>query len=169
MNTYELHDKLIELQSLQCEVDAHVEIWRRENITTALHEEFHEWYNTLELFKDWKKNRGKSKEVQLEELADCLAFALSLLNDDKRNLSLMRCIFITKRMENNSHQKGMLNEISKGYLFAKRVINTVFVQESEMAIELILDIAMLYYSLEDLFEAYERKSKINIQRQKENY
>lgn len=42
-------------------------------------------------------------------------------------------------------------------------------QTSEFALELILDIAMLYYSLDELFEAYKKKSMVNIQRQKEGY
>nr|DAD96604.1 MAG TPA: dUTPase [Siphoviridae sp. ctSP74] len=34
---------------------------------------------------------------------------------------------------------------------------------------MILNIAMIYYSFEDLFEAYKKKSLVNIQRQKEGY
>ena len=63
----------------------------------------------------------------------------------------------------------MVNEIETGYLFNKRVGNTVYIQTTEFALELILDIAMLYYSLDELFEAYKKKSMVNIQRQKDGY
>ena len=168
MNKYELHNKLIELQELQRKVDSHIKIWNKTHIETALCEEFHEWYNAIGFFKDWKQNKTP-KEKQLDELADCLAFALSLMNNDRQVYSIDRCGFILKRIENKSHKKAMFNEIETGYLFNKRVGNTVYIQSTEFAIELILDIAMIYYSLEELFDAYIKKSMINIQRQKEGY
>ncbi len=168
MNKFELHKTLTELQELQRKVDSHMKIWDRQHIETALCEEFHEGYNAIGLFKDWKINKT-SREKQLDELADCLAFTLSLLNDDRHVYSIERCRFILKRISNRDHKKAMLNEIETGYLFNKRVGNTVYIQTSEFALELILDIAMLYYSLEELFEAYKKKSMVNIQRQKEGY
>lgn len=168
MNKFELHKTLTELQELQRKVDSHIKIWNRQHIETALCEEFHEWYSAIGLFKDWKLNKT-SREKQLDELADCLAFTLSLLNDDRHVYSIERCRFILKRISNRDHKKAMLNEIETGYLFNKRVGNTVYIQTSEFALELILDIAMLYYSLDELFEAYKKKSMVNIQRQKEGY
>lgn len=168
MNKFELHKTLTELQELQRKVDSHMKIWDRHHIETALCEEFHEWYNAIGLFKDWKINKT-SREKQLDELADCLAFTLSLLNDDRHVYSIERCRFILKRVSNKDHKKAMINEIETGYLFNKRVGNTVYMQTSEFALELILDIAMLYYSLDGLFEAYKKKSMVNIQRQKEGY
>lgn len=168
MNKFELHKTLTELQELQRKVDSHMKIWDRRHIETALCEEFHEWYNAIGLFKDWKINKT-SREKQLDELADCLAFTLSLLNDDRHVYSIERCRFILKRISNRDHKKAMLNEIETGYLFNKRVGNTVYIQTSEFALELILDIAMLYYSLDELFEAYKKKSMVNIQRQKDGY
>ena len=168
MNKFELHKTLTELQELQRKVDSHMKIWDRQHIETALCEEFHELYNEIGLFKDWKINKT-SREKQLDELADCLAFTLSLLNDDRHVYSIERCRFILKRISNRDHKKAMLNEIETGYLFNKRVGNTVYIQTSEFALELILDIAMLYYSLDELFEAYKKKSMVNIQRQKEGY
>lgn len=168
MNKFELHKTLTELQELQRKVDSHIKIWNRQHIETALCEGFHEWYNAIGLFKDWKINKT-SREKQLDELADCLAFTLSLLNDDRHVYSIERCRFILKRISNRDHKKAMLNEIETGYLFNKRVGNTVYIQTTEFALELILDIAMLYYSLDELFEAYKKKSMVNIQRQKDGY
>lgn len=167
MNDLELYDELIKLQELQREVDSHMETWQREKIITALSEEFHEWYNAIGFFKIWKKHKTPV-EKQLDELADCLAFALSLLNDGDRVFRFTRCEFVMNR-NNEQHIKLMRNEIEHGELFSKRVHNTVYKQSVEFSIELILNIAMIYYSFEDLFEAYKKKSLVNIQRQKEGY
>lgn len=123
MDSLKLYDELIKLQELQREVDSHMETWQREKIITALSEEFHEWYNAIGFFKIWKKNKT-SIEKQLDELADCLAFALSLLNDDDRIFRFTRCEFVMNR-NNEQHIKLMRNEIEHGELFSKRVHNTV--------------------------------------------
>lgn len=167
MENLKLYNKLVELQTIQHEVDSHMETWQRDKIITALSEEFHEWYNAIGFFKIWKKHKTPI-EKQLDELADCLAFALSLLNDDKGFFGLDRCVTVLNR-NNDQHIKLMRNEIEHGELFSKRVHNTVYKQSVGFSIELILNIAMIYYSFEDLFEAYKKKSLVNIQRQKEGY
>lgn len=167
MENLDLYNKLVELQIIQHEVDKHMEVWEREKIITALSEEFHEWYNAIGFFKIWKKHKTPV-EKQLDELADCLAFALSLLNDDKGFFGLDRCVTVLNR-NNEQHIKLMRNEIEHGELFSKRVHNTVYKQSVEFSIELILNITMIYYNFEDLFEAYKKKSLVNIQRQKEGY
>lgn len=167
MENLELYSKLVELQIIQYEVDKHMEVWERSKIVTALSEEFHEWYNSIGFFKVWKKNKTPV-EKQLDELADCLAFALSLLNDDEKHFEIDRCNIVLNR-NTEQHIRLMRNEIEHGELFSKRVHNTVYKQSVGFAIELILNIAMIYYSFEDLFEAYKKKSLVNIQRQKEGY
>ena len=139
MNDLELYDELIKLQELQREVDSHMETWQRDKIITALSEEFHEWYNAIGFFKIWKKHKTPI-EKQLDELADCLAFALSLLNDGDRVFRFTRCEFVMNR-NNEQHIKLMRNEIEHGELFSKRVHNTVYKQSVEFSIELILNIA----------------------------
>ena len=167
MENLELYSKLVELQIIQYEVDKHMEVWERDKIITALSEEFHEWYNAIGFFKIWKKHKTPV-EKQLDELADCLAFALSLLNDDEKHFDIDRCKIVLNR-NTEQHIRLMRNEIEHGELFSKRVHNTVYKQSVGFSIELILNIAMIYYSFEDLFEAYKKKSLVNIQRQKEGY
>ncbi len=167
MDNLKLYNKLVELQTIQHEVDKHMEVWEREKIITALSEEFHEWYNAIGFFKIWKKHKTPV-EKQLDELADCLAFALSLLNDNCRVFGEDRWDIVLNR-NNEQHIKLMRNEIEHGELFSKRVHNTVYKQSVEFSIELILNIAMIYYSFDELFEAYKKKSLVNIQRQKEGY
>ena len=167
MENLDLYNKLVELQTIQHEVDKHMEVWEREKIITALSEEFHEWYNAIGFFKIWKKHKTPV-EKQLDELADCLAFALSLLNDDEKHFEIDRCVTVLNR-NNEQHIRLMRNEIEHGELFSNRVHNTVYKQSVGFSIELILNIAMIYYSFEDLFDAYKKKSLVNIQRQKEGY
>lgn len=167
MENLKLYNKLVELQIIQYEVDKHMEFWEREKIITALSEEFHEWYNAIGFFKIWKKHKTPV-EKQLDELADCLAFALSLLNDDEKHFEIDRCKTVLDR-NNEQHIKLMRNEIEHGELFSKRVHNTVYKQSVGFSIELILNIAMIYYSFDELFKAYKKKSLVNIQRQKEGY
>lgn len=167
MENLDLYNKLVELQTIQHEVDKHMVVWEREKIITALSEEFHEWYNAIGFFKIWKKHKTPV-EKQLDELADCLAFALSLLNDDEKHFEIDRCVTVLNR-NNEQHIRLMRNEIEHGELFSKRVHNTVYKQSVGFSIELILNIAMIYYSFEDLFDAYKKKSLVNIQRQKEGY
>lgn len=167
MENLELYSKLVELQIIQYEVDKHMEVWERDKIITALSEKFHEWYNAIGFFKIWKKHKTPV-EKQLDELADCLAFALSLLNDDEKHFEIDRCKIVLNR-NTEQHIRLMRNEIEHGELFSKRVHNTVYKQSVGFSIELILNIAMIYYSFDDLFEAYKKKSLVNIQRQKEGY
>lgn len=167
MSDLNLYHNLRDLQLIQSEVDSHMKVWERSKIVTALSEEFHEWYNAIGFFKIWKKHKTPV-ENQLDELADCLAFALSLLNDDKKVFELDRCNIVLNR-NTEQHIRLMRNEIEHGELFSKRVHNTVYKQSVGFSIELILNIAMIYYSFEDLFEAYKKKSLVNIQRQKEGY
>lgn len=167
MNNLTLYNKLVDLQDIQRDVDSHVELWERDKIVTALSEEFHEWYNAIGLFKIWKKNKTPI-EKQLDELADCLAFGLSLLNHDNRVFEVDRWDVVLNR-NNEQHIELMRNEIEHGKSFSKRVHNTVYEQSVEFSIELILNIAMIYYSFDDLFEAYKKKSLVNIQRQKDGY
>ena len=167
MENLELYNELVELQTIQRDVDSHMKVWERSMIVTALSEEFHEWYNAIGFFKIWKKHKTPV-EKQLDELADCLAFALSLLNDDEKHFEIDRCKIVLNR-NTEQHIRLMRNEIEHGELFSKRVHNTVYKQSVGFAIELILNVAMIYYSFDELFEAYKKKSLVNIQRQKEGY
>nr|DAD96567.1 MAG TPA: NTP-PPase-like protein [Siphoviridae sp. ctSP74] len=118
MSDLNLYHNLRDLQLIQHEVDKHMDVWEREKIVTALSEEFHEWYNAIGFFKIWKKHKTPI-EKQLDELADCLAFALSLLNDDEKHFEIDRCATVLNR-NNEQHIKLMRNEIEHGELFSKK-------------------------------------------------
>lgn len=73
-------DQLQELLQIQKEFDDRIPTLNLRDSKIAYVVEFFEWFNTLETFKNWKKKPGKPLDVQLDELADMLAFGLSIFN-----------------------------------------------------------------------------------------
>lgn len=80
MNNQLTTDQLKELLEIQKEFDSRIPTLNLQDSKVAYVVEFFEWFNTLETFKNWKKKPGKPLEVQLDELADMLAFGLSIAN-----------------------------------------------------------------------------------------
>ncbi|MCY1039628.1 dUTPase, partial [Staphylococcus nepalensis] len=73
-------DQLKELLQIQKDFDDRIPTLNLQDSKVAYVVEFFEWFNTLETFKNWKNNPGKPLDVQLDELADMLAFGLSIAN-----------------------------------------------------------------------------------------
>ena len=80
MNNTLTIDQLQELLQIQKEFDDRIPTLNLRDSKIAYVVEFFEWFNTLETFKNWKKKPGKPLDVQLDELADMLAFGLSIAN-----------------------------------------------------------------------------------------
>lgn len=78
-------EQLEELLQIQKEFDDRIPTLNLQDSKIAYVVEFFEWFNTLETFKNWKKKRGKPLEVQLDELADLLAFGLSIANQVEKD------------------------------------------------------------------------------------
>ncbi|WP_237376954.1 dUTPase, partial [Staphylococcus aureus] len=76
-------DQLKELLQIQKEFDDRIPTLNLRDSKIAYVVEFFEWFNTLETFKNWKKKPGKPLDVQLDELADMLAFGLSIANQQE--------------------------------------------------------------------------------------
>ncbi|EUK64899.1 dUTPase, partial [Staphylococcus aureus] len=79
-------DQLQELLQIQKEFDDRIPTLNLQDSKVAYVVEFFEWFNTLETFKNWKKKPGKPLDVQLDELADMLAFGLSIANQQADNM-----------------------------------------------------------------------------------
>ncbi len=127
----------------------------------AFQVEISELLNEIRFFKFWSKKPESSKEVILNEFADCLHFALSLGNslgidefifgmgDMKRPIRFIYFDIVNKSMEliRNKDQR----------LFKSMMFN-------------LFEIAwFMGYSNEDVKQAYEIKNKINYERQDEGY
>ncbi|HCX2548242.1 TPA: dUTPase, partial [Staphylococcus aureus] len=79
-------DQLKELLQIQKEFDDRIPTLNLRDSKIAYVVEFFEWFNTLETFKNWKKKPGKPLDVQLDELADMLAFGLSIANQQSDDM-----------------------------------------------------------------------------------
>ncbi|RIM84251.1 dUTPase, partial [Staphylococcus xylosus] len=130
--------------------------------------EFFEWFNTLETFKNWKKNPGKPLDVQLDELADLLAFGLSIVSQQKSDEIILGFIVKAVKKDNKPHENFDFND--------QNVINMmlidipkVILENSEVskvyALALPFGIAIQYYTIDQLITAYKKKMERNHARQ----
>lgn len=132
----------------------------------AWYMELTEWVNTLERFKNWKLHKGKPLEVQLDELADVLAFGLSLYLQVSGRVD----VEFVETME------GVLGMIEPGkQTFDLTFLSTyadIFDSNNHwhlIVMQLPLTIAYDLYSIDQLLDAYEKKMKVNHDRQDDGY
>ncbi|MCO4339802.1 dUTPase [Staphylococcus agnetis] len=150
-------DQLKELLQIQKEFDSRIPTLNLQDSKIAYVVEFFEWFNTLETFKNWKKKPGKPLDVQLDELADMLAFALSITNQIGKINDLT-----FSRIQN--YDSGLHVEIEKyeyDELFGV-IDNAIALNET---IVLTFGIAHRFYTVEQLIAAYKNKMERNHARQ----
>ncbi|ELJ9298286.1 TPA: dUTPase [Staphylococcus pseudintermedius] len=144
-------DQLQELLKIQKEFDDRIPTLNLQDSEIAYVVEFFEWFNTLETFKNWKKKPGKPLETQLDELADMLAFSLSITNQtgiaNERNLVFS--IYDDLAEYDYDNLLGILNH-SLMY---------------EKTVGLTIELAKRYYTIDDLIAAYKKKMERNHARQ----
>jgi dimeric dUTPase (all-alpha-NTP-PPase superfamily) len=126
----------------------------------ALDIEISEFANEIEFFKYWKKNKGK--ENMLEELADCVAFILTIANSYKYVLKI------------DMDKLDISHDLNNTYMFIKSSLTTFYKHRGAAALLNILQglfkiAKTLGITYEEIEEAYIRKSEINIQRQEMSY
>ncbi|WP_214540504.1 dUTP diphosphatase [Staphylococcus pseudintermedius] len=146
-------DQLQELLKIQKEFDDRIPTLNLEDSEVAYVVEFFEWFNTLETFKNWKKKRGKPLEVQLDELADMLAFGLSIANQK----GIDEWVLVDKIGSFN----GSFTELSAGSILD----NLASIDYYNNQIPIAFDIAEQYYTIDDLIVAYKKKMERNHARQ----
>lgn len=166
------YDEIKRILDTQEEFDKRIKTINKQDTKMAYLVEVFEWYNTIELFKNWKQTKGKPRELQLEELADVLAFGASHFNQS--NGSVMDII-------ENSTIVHIKEEDIKPRKFMTYVEGIIVMLKTEMydyaheiAIATILfslpiAIARMLYTKEELFEAYYKKMKTNHERQDGGY
>lgn len=152
-------DQLQELLKIQKEFDDRIPTLNLQDSKIAYVVEFFEWFNTLETFKNWKKKPGKPLDVQLDELADMLAFGLSIFNQTVEDED--REEFIETACEIYHDMKGDIEEYQ-----AEEIIDYVWsTNDRDNQIEITLAIANYYYSIDQLITAYKNKMERNHARQ----
>ncbi|MBT2860979.1 dUTPase [Staphylococcus coagulans] len=158
-------DQLQELLQIQKEFDDRIPTLNLQDSKIAYVVEFFEWFNTLETFKNWKKKRGKSLEVQLDELADLLAFGLSIANQQVSDINHIldyiedgdyhECI---ENIDVNFNDKDIVYEFMTG-------IDALYTGWFNVQLFLPFAIAIQYYTIDDLITAYKKKMERNHARQ----
>ncbi len=150
-------EQLKELLQIQKEFDDRIPTLNLQDSKVAYVVEFFEWFNTLETFKNWKKKPGKPLDVQLDELADMLAFGLSVANQTDIDLKEL---------------KKSLPNVEKKFDYKTSLIMDAFMEDvvnfgldEENAVLLPLNIAYNLYTLEQLITAYKKKMERNHARQ----
>lgn len=116
----------------------------------ALLVELSEWYNTLEVHKYWKTNKGKPLEVQLDEAADCMAFMFSLLHS--RNIDA----FEFSQSVNDCIPYHMDTPLNLYSLYGA-------------GLERVFNLFLSHYGWEAMYKAYIDKMVINHERQDNSY
>lgn len=154
-----------QLLATQNKFDSKVKIKNGNSTKVAYLVELIEWINTLEFFKDWKKNKGKPLEMQLDELADLLAFGLSIgLHNGLTAVMLFA--------EQNEYQEPAeyINTDMVLYLISELsndLANGDFIESYLVLLPLML--ADEFYTTEQLLLAYHNKMQINHERQESGY
>lgn len=153
MNNQLTTDQLKELLEIQKEFDSRIPTLNIQDSKVAYVVEFFEWFNTLETFKNWKKKPGKPLDVQLDELADMLAFGLSIANQKNIDAWLL--------MDKIGSYDGSFTGINAN-LILSRLDHDVFFDDQ---VPMTFDIACEYYSIDQLITAYKKKMERNHARQ----
>ncbi|HHQ5141622.1 TPA: dUTP diphosphatase, partial [Staphylococcus aureus] len=147
-----------EFLQIQKEFDSRIPTLNLQDSKIAYVVEFFEWFNTLETFKNWKKKPGKPLDVQLDELADMLAFGLSIANQQEVTNEKLEYGLSTLRKDGY-----LYNESQSVWDFMSDVSNVGL--EPLSAVIIPLDIAYNLYSIDQLIDAYKKKMKRNHERQ----
>ncbi|ELD8114869.1 dUTPase [Staphylococcus pseudintermedius] len=158
-------EQLQELLKIQKEFDDRIPTLNLQDSKIAYVVEFFEWFNTLETFKNWKKKRGKPLEVQLNELADMLAFGLSIANQVEKDTES-----ILDNINDGSFNDFLMYENVNFDDF--EVLDSFLVDINDLMfcwygynLFLPFAIANHYYTIDQLITAYKKKMEINHARQ----
>lgn len=158
-------DQLKELLQIQKEFDSRIPTLNLEDSKIAYVVEFFEWFNTLETFKNWKKKPGKPLDVQLDELADMLAFGLSIANQCEDSVEeIIENIDeteIREFIETSNRDLGYKNAFDQ-FMFD---LPDLYDYDYQQKMLLPFAFAYEYYSIDQLIAAYKKKMERNHARQ----
>lgn len=163
-------DKLQELLQIQKEFDDRIPTLNLQDSKIAYVVEFFEWFNTLETFKNWKKKPGKPLDVQLDELADILAFGLSIthqLNLEITDETVENLNNIMQAAEDIDKHLDDIDILSEVYTnLGKNIFNRDSTNSDALTfLTYPFAFSVEYYSLDQLIDAYNKKMEVNHARQ----
>ncbi|HHO6184912.1 TPA: dUTP diphosphatase [Staphylococcus aureus] len=158
-------DQLKELLQIQKEFDDRIPTLNLGDSKIAYVVEFFEWFNTLETFKNWKKKPGKPLDVQLDELADMLAFGLSIANQQAKNIE--EILDYVEEGDFTDYIERVEIDFNDSDVVDEFMSNIDEMYGSYYSNNLLLPFALAehYYSIDQLIDAYKKKMKRNHERQ----
>lgn len=163
-------DQLQNLLQTQKDFDSRIPTINLKDSKIAYVVEFFEWFNTLETFKNWKKNPGKPLDVQLDELADMLAFGLSITHQlnleitDETVENLNNIMQAAKDMDKHLDDIDILLEVYTN--LGKNIFNRDSTNSDALTfLTYPFAFSVEYYSLDQLIDAYNKKMEVNHARQ----
>ena len=152
-------EQINDLLKIQKEFDDRIPTLNLQDSKVAYVVEFFEWFNTLETFKNWKKKPGKPLDVQLDELADLLAFGLSIANQlDVSNKESKNIIGMIENSFNSSKSAtSYMDDICSGVYHDWLML--------ENYVSLPIGLGKQFYTIDQLITAYKQKMERNHARQ----
>ena len=137
----------------------------KEDHTMAMHVEVFELFNVIGTWKWWKHSHIPNKERILDELADVIAFFLSYMLLLESTKQAQVAIWMDDNFENFMDEnidviKYVSESITDGVALPPMVL---------MLASLAATIKTLKCEWTEIIYAYNEKSKVNIERQKNNY
>jgi dimeric dUTPase (all-alpha-NTP-PPase superfamily) len=129
---------------------------------TAMHVEFFEFINAVGTFKFWKHSHNLDKERILDELADIMAFFLSIgkVGDDVDPI-----IEETEEELKDYSTLAIIHSVSAAIQTGEETASDVIL----MGIAVEIARREVNATWEEIVEAYKKKSDENIRRQQEGY
>lgn len=163
-------DQLQNLLQTQKDFDSRIPTLNLQDSKIAYVVEFFEWFNTLETFKNWKKKPGKPLDVQLDELADMLAFGLSIthqLNLDVTEETVENLNNIMQAAKDIDKHLDDIDILSEVYTnLGKNIFNRDSTNSDALTfLTYPFAFSVEYYSLDQLIDAYNKKMEVNHARQ----
>lgn len=163
-------DRLEELLQIQKDFDSRIPTLNLQDSKIAYVVEFFEWFNTLETFKNWKKKPGKPLDVRLDELADMLAFGLSIthqLNLDVTEETVENLNNIMQAAKDIDKHLDDIDILSEVYTnLGKNIFNRDSTNSDALTfLTYPFAFSVEYYSLDQLIDAYNKKMEVNHARQ----
>lgn len=163
-------ENLKTLLQTQKDFDSRIPTLNLQDSKIAYVVEFFEWFNTLETFKNWKKKPGKPLDVQLDELADMLAFGLSIthqLNLDVTEETVENLNNIMQAAKDIDKHLDDIDILSEVYTnLGKNIFNRDSTNSDALTfLTYPFAFSVEYYSLDQLIDAYNKKMEVNHARQ----
>ena len=147
-------DQLQELLQIQKEFDDRIPTLNLQDSKIVICGRIFEWFNTLETFKIGRRNQVKPLDVQLDELADMLAFGLSMpINEDIESiLEYLKEGYFTDYMYDVEIDFGSDDIVDDFMSDIDKLYNEWF-----SVVVLPFAIAKHYYTIDQLIDSYKRK------------